>query len=134
MGLPIDKLIFVVIFSTCKKTKHFITNAIYKLIFWILYIFLIRKYGKENITKKIMFYFYFEPIVGSEVKSGSVRWTGECSPKLAILTAQTTLSFGLSICNCSLEWFLFFSGNSFLHCSSFLDVISSKLKALSSSS
>ena len=41
-----------------------------------------------NISKNIMFYFYFKPIIGPEFESGSDQWTGECGPELTILTAH----------------------------------------------
>ena len=56
-----------------------------------------KKDRRVNISKNIMFYFYFELMVESGVGSESFCHTDECSPELAILTAHTALLFGLGI-------------------------------------
>ena len=91
-----------------------------------------RKDRKVNISKRILFYFYFEPIAGLEVRSGSICRTGECGPELAILTAWTTLSFGLGIRDRFPECLFLSWSNLASHRSSFIDTISFEAQASAS--
>ena len=93
------------------------------------YLFLIKKDRIVKTSKNIMFYFYFEPIVGSGVGSESICLTGECSPELAILTAQTTLLFRLGIPDHFLKCFHISLANLFSHRLSSINAIFCEVKA-----
>ena len=91
-----------------------------------------RKDKIANISKNLLFYFYFESIVGSGVGSESVCWTGECCPELAILTARMTLLFGLGIRDRFPECLLVSSANLFSYHLSSINAIFFEVKASAS--